>query len=81
VPDGWRSVTQRPGILDGWIGEMANDDRVKGVVAQIALVWWCGHDGWIYSGQHVLCGPCASGRPCAQHYRLIDYPFYFTISI
>jgi hypothetical protein len=34
VPGDLCSGAQRPGILDGWICEMANDDRVEGVVAQ-----------------------------------------------
>jgi hypothetical protein len=34
MPSGWRSSVQRPRILGGWIGEMANDDRVECVVAQ-----------------------------------------------
>jgi hypothetical protein len=34
VPRSWRSGAQCSGILEGWIGEMANDDRMDGVVAQ-----------------------------------------------
>jgi hypothetical protein len=30
----YSSGAQRLGILEGWIGEMANDDHVEGMVAQ-----------------------------------------------
>jgi hypothetical protein len=57
VPRGWRSGAQRPGILEGWIGEMANDDCMEGVVAQTD------DDVSVTTGQwqRVPHGPCVSG--------------------
>jgi hypothetical protein len=71
VPGGWSSGTQRRRILEGWIGEMANDDHVEGMVAQtrddVSVTTG--------SGQHVSRGPCD------QPYRLVSYLFYFTTII
>jgi hypothetical protein len=59
VHGGWRNGAQCPGILDGWIDEMANDDRVEDVVTQTRThveVW----ERWLGSGQRVLHDSCAS---------------------
>jgi hypothetical protein len=57
----WRLAhrCQHPRILDGWIGKMANNDHVEGVIAQTrtrVAVW-----AWrLCSGQRVLRSPCVS---------------------
>jgi hypothetical protein len=49
-----------PNALESWIGEMANDDRVEGMVAQTR------YDVSVMTGQwttRVVWSVCA-GRPC-----------------
>ena len=52
MPGGWSSDAQRPEILEGWIGEMANDDHVEGMVAQtcdnVSMMTgqWATHVAW-----------------------------------
>jgi hypothetical protein len=77
VPGGWNSGVQCPVILEGWIGEMANNDHVEGMVAQTC------DDVSVMTGQwatRVVWSVCV-GRPCAQPYRLVSYLYYFTTSI
>jgi hypothetical protein len=76
VPEGWSSGAQRPGILEGWIGEMANDDHVEVMVAQTC------DDVSVMTGQwatRVAWSVCV-GCPCAQPYWLVSYLYYFTTS-
>jgi hypothetical protein len=77
VPGDWSSDTQRPGILEGWIGEMANDDHEEGMVVQTC------DDVSVMTRQwatRVTWSVCI-GRPCAQSYHLVSYLYYFTINI
>jgi hypothetical protein len=77
MPGGWRSGAQRPRILEGWIGEMANDDRVEGMVAQtrddvsVTTRQWATRAAWSVCVGHL----------CAQPYQFVSYLYYFTISI
>jgi hypothetical protein len=61
----------RPRILEGWIGEMTNDDRVEGVVAQTC------DDVNVTTGQWTT----RTTWSVCQPYRLVSYLYYFTTSI
>ena len=52
MPEGWSSDAQCPGILEGWIGEMVNDDHAEGMVVQtrddvsVMTRQWATHVAW-----------------------------------
>jgi hypothetical protein len=66
----WRlsSGAMGAGILEGWIGEIANDDHVEGMVAQtrddvsVMTRQWATRVAWS------VCVGC----PCVQPYRLVS---------
>jgi hypothetical protein len=68
---------QHAGIPEGWIGEMTDDDRMKGVVAQIARR--CEHDDWAVGNAYRVIRVCRTSACPA--YRPVSYLYYFTTCI